>query len=201
MKYRLFLGLLTSLVVLVWAISSHAILLDFVPANQTVVVGNPLTVDVVISGLDAANEIVSAFDLDVTYDSSILSATNVTFGLDLGDPSIFEALTDFTLLSPGVVDFAELSLLSDTDLASLQGDSVTLATLAFDAVEIGQSTLNFGGAPPINDVKGRNNEILPLTVGTGNVAVAPIPEPSTMFLFGSGLAGLVGMRLLQARKK
>ena len=200
MKHRLFLGLLTSLVVLVWAISSHAISLDFVPANQTVVVGTPVTVDVVISGLNAANEIVSAFDLDVTYDSSILSATNVTFGLDLGDPSNFEALTAFTLSSPGVVDFAELSLLSDTDLAILQGDSVTLATLGFDSLDVGTSPLNFV-LDQFNDVKGRNNEILPLTVGSGNVTVAPIPEPSTMFLLGSGFAGLVGMRLFQTRKK
>ena len=200
MKHRLFQGLLTSLVVLVWAISSHAISLDFVPANQTVVVGTPVTVDVVISGLNAANEIVSAFDLDVTYDSNILSATNVTFGLDLGDPSLFEALTGFSLSSPGIVDFSELSLLSDADLALLQGDSVTLATLRFDSIGVGPSALNFV-LDQFNDVKGRNNQILPLTVGTGNIAVAPIPEPSTMFLLGSGLAGLVGMRLLQTRKK
>ncbi len=187
--------------------SAHAISLDFVPANQTVVVGNSVTVDVVISGLVAANEIVSAFDLDVTYDSTILTATNVIFGSSLGIFDFFEVFESFELSTSGVVDFAALSALDDTDL-SVQGDSVTLATLSFDALSDGMSSLNFVLDPPndpapVKDVKGRNAEILLLTVGEGSVdaTVAPIPEPSTIFLFGSGLVGLVGMKVFRNRKK
>ena len=199
-KTSLCMAALLGLTLFLFIQSVQAINLDFVPANQTVVVGNPVNVDVVISGLNAANEIVSAYDLDVTYDNAVLTATKVSFGFLLGDPSFFEVLESFDISSPGIVDFAALSLLSDADLDALQGDSVTLATLSFDSLSVGTSPLNFV-LDQFNDVKGKNNEILSLEVGDGNISVAPIPEPSTILLLGSGLAGLVGMRWVRKRTK
>jgi len=175
-----------------WASSTHAnsisFSLDFKPPTQTVSVGDSFDVDIDVSGLEAGglDEIVSAFDLDVSFDPLILSPTSVTFGPFLGDLGFFEAFADF-IFSPGVVNFAELSLLSDSDLAFLQPYTFTLATIEFEAIAVGLSPLEFTAG--VGDIKGRNAAILPLTAGSGNVNV--VPEPSTLLLLGSGLAALV----------
>ena len=123
--------------------SATAITIGFSPASQTVEVGDTVLVDVVIS--DLAGEIVSAYDLDVTYDASILSATDVTFGTFLGDEFFFEVFNDFDLSVPGVVDFAQLSLLSDFELAALQPDSfVASGDRVRQAIgDLGTSSLDF----------------------------------------------------------
>jgi len=68
----------------------------------------------------------------------VVAATGVNFGAALGVLGL-EVLTNFDLATPGLVDFAALSLLSDADLAALQGDAVTLATLQFSALALGTS--------------------------------------------------------------
>ncbi len=69
------------------------VVLDFVPASQTVPVGQSVTADVVISGVGRPPS-VGAFDLDVSFDPTILSPTGVpVFGLFLGNPGPLEALT------------------------------------------------------------------------------------------------------------
>ncbi len=179
--------------------SAQAISLDFVPASQEVVVGTSVSVDIVISGLDLAGEIVSAFDLDVTYDSTVLQATGVTFGTSLGDPFFFDVVEDSDTSTAGVVDFAALSFLSNLDLADLQGDSVTLATLSFDSIGVGTSSLAFI-LNALNDVKGLD-PFIPLTLTTGTGSVTAVPEPGTILLFASGLGGLAGLRIWQKRKR
>ncbi|RNC65601.1 MAG: hypothetical protein ED859_17430 [Desulfuromonadales bacterium] len=83
--------LMAMLMGLLAAVPAMAITIGFQPAAQTVGLGNSVSVDIVASL--GSNEIVAAYDLDLSYDSTILSATNVTFGTMLGDPTIFEALT------------------------------------------------------------------------------------------------------------
>ncbi len=143
MKRLIGLIVLVESLSLPWATSALALSVDFVPGSQTVPVGRPVSVDTVLSGLAAAGPpSVGAFDLDVSFDPSILSPTGVTFGAFLGDPSLFEALTASSFL-PGVVDLAEVSLLAPTDLDTLQPVSFALATLSFDTLAFGNSSLNF----------------------------------------------------------
>ncbi len=161
--------------------AASAATIGFSPASQTVAVGDSLAVDLVISDLDG--EIVSAYDLDVTYDASILSATNVTFGPFLGDEFFFEVFNDFDLSGPGVVDLAQLSLLSDFELALMQPDSFVLATLEFDAVGLGTSSLDFVFDAP-NGIQGR--DALPLDIAAQSGSASVVPEPGAALLFVVG---------------
>jgi hypothetical protein len=168
-----------------------AIAIGFVPNAQMVGVGASVSVDVVVSGLESGglDEIVAAFDLDVSYDPLVVAATGVSFGGDLGGPG--EVLTAFDLGTAGLVDLAALSLLSDATLQGLQGDAVTLATLEFSALALGTSPLEILAALPFGvDVKGLENVILSFeTVGAGSIEVV-VPEPATLALVATGLVGL-----------
>ena len=120
----------------------------------------------------------------------VLTATNVQFGTDLGDEFFLEVFNGLDLSVAGVIDFAQTSLLSDLELFALQGDSVVLATLSFDAIGVGISSLDF-----VQDIVGGSNfSALTLdNVGTGSVTVndvAVIPIPGAALLMLTGLFGI-----------
>lgn len=172
-----------------YQLPAEAMSISFQPVAQAVNVGDAFTVDVVVSGLLAANRIVSAFDLDVTYDPSIIDATGVIFGPFLGnpDPSMFES-DNAAVLTSGRIDFWELSFLSDADLSGIQSgmDSLSLATLSFQALAAGTTNLLFDPvAVPGIDVKSYAAAPLDLDVSAASVTVAAfssVPEPSTLWL-------------------
>jgi len=187
---------------------AEAISLSFQPAAPTVAVGGPFNVDVVISGLNAAGEIASAFDLDVTYDPAILTGTNVYFGVLLGDPVLSEADAG-AVLTPGRIDFWTLSYLSDGDLALIQPghpDSFVLATLAFQAIGGGTSALRFDPVTfPGVDVKGNLGVRLDVGTVNGSVTVTggvhAVPEPSSLWLFAPWLGAWAGRIPKKSRRR
>ncbi|CAG0972652.1 hypothetical protein GEOBC_01363 [Geobacteraceae bacterium] len=181
MKTMIRFGMVALVVCLLRIAPAGAVSLDFVPSQQTVDVGQSLSVDLLISGLGSS---VGSFDLDVSFDPAVLFPTGVAFGPFLGDPALGEALTDFIFLG-GVVDLAEVSLLTSSELDALQPDSFTLATLFFDAVSVGSSGLEFSQAL-VDDASGIK---LDLTTGSGGVNV--VPEPGTFLLALCGLMGIV----------
>ena len=114
----------------------------------------------------------------------------------------FEVFNDSVLSSPGLIDFAQLSLLSDASLLALQGgDNVVLATLSFDAVGGGTSSLDFSFAG-FNEIVGSNAGILSVdaesaAVTVGAPAATIIPEPTGAVLFLVGVA--VSVRYVRRR--
>ena len=85
----------------------------------------------------------------------------------------------------GLVDLAEVSLESDLDLAALQGNSVTLATLAFNAIGTGTGTFNFV-FDAFNDVKGNDAMVLSLTF---SFMVSPVDRLSVVVSSRPGMPG------------
>ncbi len=169
--------------------NSGAATISAVPGMQDVEIGGSTTIDILIS--DLGGEIVSAYDLDLLYDASVLLATDVVFGTSLGDELFFEVFGDFDLSVAGLVDFAQLSLLDDDTLFPLQGgQEVVVARVVFEAVATGTSGLSFA-FDAFNDVKGRDAAVLPIEAGMGSIRVtdsgAAIPEPSSAVLFAVGL--------------
>jgi hypothetical protein len=181
--------------------NASAIMIDIVPADQTVQAGGVFDVDVVVSGLSAANEIVSAYDFDISYDDSILAATAVSFGQYLNLSNLLDSFQDTILTNPGIVDFAEVSLLFDTDLIAQQPDSFLLASLSFQAIGVGISQLQFVSDPVGGtDMKGIGASPLTVDVGGSQIMVNPavsVPEPNTMILM---LIALVGLPLIKTHK-
>ncbi len=181
--------------------SANAVAIELAPADTDGFVGDLFNVDVIVSGLSSGEtgEIVSAFDLDVLYDSAILNATSIAFGPALG-------LTDIdtfasSIFAPGRLDFANISLLLNDELAALQGDSVLLASLTFSAIGSGFSTRTFDTLMPpgITLVGSDPFSTLPIDfAGSALLTVrerpASVPEPGTLALLGLGLLGIAAAR-------
>jgi hypothetical protein len=166
-------------------------------------IGDVVNVEVVVSGLSSLEEILSAFDLDVTYNNAIVDATGVTFGPHLGDEALLEVMNS-SVLSAGRIDFAALSLLLDGDLYLMQPDPIVIATLSFVAVAPGTTPLLFDPTTPPGILLVSWNA-MPLdldliTALPGEITVrerVPTPEPSTLLL---GLVGLLAVRRLRAQR-
>lgn len=138
-------------------------------------VGKTYNVDVYAS-IVTPGEIISAYDLDVLYNHSILNPASVTFGPWLGSVTSYEVLQGSNFTVDGVANLKAASLItSDADIYTLQqpaGGNILLATLTFTAVNSGVSSLSFDWgltSRGLRDVKGMNN-----------VAFTMVPEPSTL---------------------
>jgi len=207
MKAKIPSGIFLALLSLAGADTGWAITLGLSPASQTITAGNPFDVDVVISGLHAPDpdEILSGYDINISYDASMLTATGVDFGSFLGGLS--DSLQDPDFTTAGLFNIFEVSFLSDLDLDTLQGDSFTLATLHFTAKTAGTSALTITNA----DLTGFSDLSTtfpnPLTVdqyANSGVTVEPrtaVPEPASWALMGAGfIAGLAHKRRQRAAR-
>ena len=74
MKNALKLILTAFLVVLFFSGTSFATTIGLIPVSTSIEVGGSVNVDIVISELETID--VGAFDIDVTYDDSIISFNN-----------------------------------------------------------------------------------------------------------------------------
>jgi len=105
---------LTAGLLLVAARPAEAISVDIQGMPATVTAGQNFSVDVVISGI--VDEIITAWDIDVAFNTPLLSNTSQTWFLAMVGGG--DALTDGAFL-PGMADMWLVSLLSDADLASV----------------------------------------------------------------------------------
>jgi hypothetical protein len=189
---------LASTALLLVSLPLHAITISLNPATQTVTAGSSFDLSLMISGLGSgAAPSLSTFDVDVSFDQSILSFSTVAFGPFLGDPSLGESITSFGVSTPGIVNLFELSFLEGDSttcifctppfLDDLQPAGFTLATLSFSALSAGASPLGI----TLNALGDANGD--PLTADSvvdGSINVnansGSVPEPATWLLLGLG---------------
>jgi len=164
---------------------SWATTIGFSPSSSSILVGDSIDVDIVISGLE--NIDVGAFDFDVSYDNSVLDFDSYTLGNGLGDIAADDA-SDWSSgdLGGGVINLTEFSWLWDL---SFQSDSFTLATIFFTGLTEGNSSLLFSNVTLGNSM---GDQITAGLVDGSIDVAAPIPEPATMIFFSIGLLGLTG---------
>jgi len=151
------------------------------------VVNGTGSVDVIVSNLA---DILTLYDLTLTYDPTLVQVSNVNFGGFLGGPA--DSLQESTPIS-GSLNLFELSFLDDPALTTLQPNSFRLATVTFQALSFGTSPLSI----TVNDLFGAGGLALPTqSVSDGQLEVSVgtgvVPEPGTWLLMVSGL-GVAGV--------
>ncbi len=168
----------------------QAAVISFDLSNQFVELGDSVTVDLRISELN--NEILTTFDLDIGFEGSILNFQNFTFGTGL-DVLEFGTFNNTDTIGSNAVNIYELSFDSDTDLISLQPNEFTLGTFNFETLSIGTSALNISTSALLGG-ESASFLIADLQYGSITVTAPPsaVPAPSTIWLFGIGLIGLMG---------
>ena len=186
------------------SIPASAVPLTFTPSQVVgIAVGDIFNVDVIVSGLDAEGQVASAYDIDILFNDTQLDLTSVSLGLALGDFDLFEAISAVDTSTAGIARLTVTSFLTDDDLAALQGDSVTIATLTFTAAADAEDFIRFGTDPVFQrNVVGRRGETLAVNVnqvcvgvGEGNDCRSePVPVPAPFLLLGAGVLGLLASR-------
>ena len=124
----------------IFSMNADAAIISTIPSSQNVSLGNLFSINLVISGLSSGTApSVGTFDLDLFFDPLLLSFVSGTFGNQLD----ILGLGSLQTISPGfgTVNFFELSLDTIDDLNNLQADSFILATLTFDTLVVGTSSL------------------------------------------------------------
>ena len=159
--------------------------IEISPGASTVSAGDPLSLDITIN--DVAD--IYAFEFDLSFDPSILSAIGITEGP-------FLAAGGATSFLPGSIDNAlgTVSMTGDSLLGPIPGvtGSGTLATIDFIALAVGTSPVDLSGIVVLD------SDLNDVFVGTVNGSVNVVPEPSTLILVGGSLA-VLGLRRRQTQ--
>jgi len=128
-----------------------------------------------------------AYQFDISFDPAILSAISVTEGSFLPGEGT-------TFFIPGAINNIAGSITFTADTLSNVGPGVdgsgSLAHIHLQALAVGTSPIGLSNVilldSALSEISFSTNGVTVSPVGT----VTPIPEPSTMVLFGSGLIGL-----------
>jgi hypothetical protein len=173
-----------------FALSVHAGTVEFTPADTDITVspGSTVTMDIVGSAFSGN---LDGGDWGATWDASVLSFVSLTVDAVWDTVTVSDAN-----VGTGVLDFVFMGYSPPAGLAS----PFAVATFEFTAAGSGNTTvaLNSGlgtGWP----LTGGGNEPS-VTYGTSDVAIAAVPVPAAVWLFGSalGLLGFVRRRMQKA---
>lgn len=206
-----------------FAVQAEAIpIISISPVSQNKVVTDPVSVDIVVSGLGALEE-VGAFNLILSFNSLVLAPTgglgvgfipdpagkmglglDVSAGFSAGKLDLTYLAEDFGIPGPDAAD--------QTALRALQGGGFVLARVNFTAIADGFSPLVLSVVGPAGTFLSTGlGFVLPATSQNGSVCVgdpnqpacqqvSAVPEPGTVALLGTGICALFVRYRRQARR-
>lgn len=178
------------------ASTQAAVLISLSPSNQSVSVGALPSVDVIASGL-TRGQVIGAFDFTLLWNPALVSLSSYSFSGALG-VNTFPAIVEFA----NRINMASVSLEDTATLVPLQSSQpFVLATLTFNALNVGTTVLNFDQLVPFIIADGDGVILSDASFQNGSIEITGgqdgIPEPSTVVLMTAGLAGLV----MKARRR
>lgn len=181
--------------------SAYGVSLQLVSSSSNITVGQMVDVAVVVSDLgNQSAPSLSYYDLDINFDSSLLSFNNISFG----DPVSGNQLNlsglgtvPTSILRVNALSIAEGSGDSDTVLDTQQLGSFTIATLSFQGIGIGNSPLSLT-VTELLDSQVDSLMVDSLTGTSVNITPAATQTPESSMNVGVlGLVILAGISLLK----
>ena len=182
MKKLLLICAMIAVLACINVMPAHAsILLKFNPTDIEVQVGSTFSVDLLAD--ITPNDAILGWGLDLDYDNAQMNLDSLTIGNLWNGPT---SNPD----GDGLVGLATFPP------SPQSGINILLATFDFTCLDVGFSQLDLDVTPTdltegFQTLTGFASWSLPIPA---NVTQNPIPEPATLFLMGTGLAGLVAAR-------
>jgi len=185
-------GVLLGVASLFMAGVSNAATVSVLPATQTAAIGDTITASVTGSGfLDGA----TGGSILVSWDTTVLTLlttqqdTQIDGILNTGWGSV--PIFDTTV--PGTLEFTALLTNGDDPAIGVGGAEFVFVNLDFSV--LATTPTNIGVAPgSFGDWQdGNNTSVLDVTYVPGSVNVSAVPVPAAVWLFGSGLIGMIAV--------
>lgn len=157
------------------------------PLNAEVDMNESFTLDLRVEGLGAGGApSLGGFDIDITFDTSILELDAVVFG----DPGLGNqlALGGFSAIQiestlGGSTSLLELSLAPTDVLEAMQAPAFDLVQLQFRAVGLGVTSVQIEPGAMLANAAGGAISVDAIQSGS----VTAVPEPSAALLFAAGI--------------
>lgn len=185
-------------VIICHPLSINAAVLSVTPSSASIEEGNSFSVDISITGVSD----LFAFEFNLGFDPSILSASNVTEGpfLQSGGPTLWlPGIIDNT---SGLIEFTGNSLQGFDP--GVSGDGV-LVHVDFISLTTGSSNINLFNAilldSFLSDISVDNVQNANITVTASSAQTPTIAEPGILALFAISLIGFIFIRSRHLNKE